>query len=293
MIEVSNITKRYGDVTALQELNLSIPAGSIFGLLGPNGAGKTTLLRLIVGLLAPDQGDIQISGCQRHQIGYLPESPHFPGRFRIREFLRVSGQTSGLSGRQLDQAVTGTLEQVGLSHVNHWRISACSKGMLQRLGVAQALVTDPPILLLDEPLSGLDPAAQSAMRYLTSEMAKAGKTVVLSTHRLSDVTQMATHIAILTHGRLARYGLLSEVLNPQARVIIRVERLPELVVWQLQQLDPAIEVSAGGSTIILPDKAAEQKSVALRLLLDARIDVLHMERQHSTLEDIYLEAVHS
>ena len=289
MIQITNVTKRYGAVTALQSLSLRVPAGAVFGVLGPNGAGKTTLLRLIMGFLFPDKGRIELAGCSRHQLGYLPERPHFARRFRVKEYLLVAGQISGLSGKPLESAVDAALAQTGLSRVADWRISACSKGMLQRLGVAQSLLADPPLILLDEPFSGLDPAAQAAMRYLVLELSQAGKTVLLSTHRLGDVNQVCTHIAILSRGRLERTGPLSKVLAPRSQVIIRVDRLPELIAWQLRQLHPAVALE--GTDISLPDDAIQVKPAALRLLLDARIDILQVERRRATLEEVYLEAV--
>ncbi len=289
MIHIKQVTKRYGEIIALKDLSLTIPAGAIFGLLGPNGAGKTTLIRLIVGFLFPDQGMVELAGCLRHQLGYLPERPHFPRRFGIREYLIVAGQTSGLAGPVLEEAVSRALQHTGLLQIADWRIATCSKGMLQRLGVAQALLTDPPLILLDEPFSGLDPAAQAAMRYLVQGLRRAGKTILLSTHRLSDVTQMCSHIAILARGRLARTGPLNEVLIPRSQVIIRVDRLPELVADDLRQLNPDILLNQ--SLITLPDDLLQVKTAVLRILLDARVDIQHVERQRATLEEVYLETV--
>ena len=290
MITVTNLVKRYGDITALQDFSLAVPAGAVFGILGPNGAGKTTLLRLIVKLIFPDSGEVKLLACPHHKLGYLPERPHFPGRFHVEEYLLTAGQVSGLAGEALRDAVIAALEQTGLSQVADRRISACSKGMLQRLGVAQALLIDPPLILLDEPLSGLDPAAQAMMRRMLLELSHTGKTIVLSTHRLSDVSQICTHIAILARGRLAHSGLLSDVLAPHSQVLIRVDRLPDLLAWQLSQLHPAVTLD--GSEITLPGDAMQIKSAALRLLLDARIDIIRVERQGVTLEDIFLKATH-
>ena len=198
MIEVSNITKRYGDVTALQELNLSIPAGSIFGLLGPNGAGKTTLLRLIVGLLAPDQGDIQISGCQRHQIGYLPENPHFPGRFRIREFLRVSGQTSGLSGRQMREKALKLLDYMNLSDKASRKPTELTGGERQRVAIARSLANDPSIILADEHTGSLDSKNGDMILNLLKDLHdKEQVTLIMVTHDLKVAALAERTIEVL------------------------------------------------------------------------------------------------
>jgi ABC-2 type transport system ATP-binding protein len=289
VITVTNLVKRYGEVTALQDLSLRVPAGTVFGVLGPNGAGKTTLLRLMVGLIFPDSGSIELQGCPRHRLGYLPERPHFPGRFRVEEYMLVAGQLSGLAGPQLRAAVSAALAQTGLSQVADRRIAACSKGMLQRLGLAQCLLTDPPLILLDEPLSGLDPAAQAAMRHLVSGLSRSGRTILLSTHRLADVSQMCSHIAILARGRLSRCGPLPQVLAPRSHLLIQVDRLPDAVSQQIFQLHPAVALN--GTEIVLADEAVGVKRQILQILLDAQVDILRLESQGATLEEVYLEAV--
>lgn len=291
MITVSNLTKRYGDVTALQDLSLEVPAGTVFGLLGPNGAGKTTLLQIVTGLIMPDSGRIELDECLRHRIGYLPERPHFGNRFRISELLFVSGQLGGLHGIDLRDAVSSALAQTGLTQVSGRRVAACSKGMLQRLGLAQALLTDPPLILLDEPMSGLDPAAQAAMRHLVMALSSSGKTIVLSTHRLADVSQTCSHVAILAQGRLSKSGPLREVLAPQIGVRIEAGQMPDFVVSQITQLHPAIVVK--GSEIALNGEATSVKHQILRLLLDAHVDIMRVDSRGASLEEVYLEAVRS
>jgi ABC-2 type transport system ATP-binding protein len=289
VITVTNLVKRYGDVTALQDLSLTVPTGTVFGVLGPNGAGKTTLLRLIVGLIFPDGGSIELEGCPRHRLGYLPERPHFPGRFRVNEYMLVAGQLSGLVGTELRERVSAALAQTGLSQVADRRISSCSKGMLQRLGLAQCLLTDPPLILLDEPLSGLDPAAQAAMRHLVRALSHSGKTIVLSTHRLADVSQMCSHIAILARGRLSQSGPLPQVLAPRVHLLIQVDQLPDSVSGQISHLHPAIALN--GTDIVLAEEAIGAKRQVLQILLDAQVDIVRLESQGSTLEEVYLEAV--
>ncbi len=289
MITVTNLVKQYGSVTALKDLSLNVPAGTVFGLLGPNGAGKTTLLQVIVGLVLPDSGRVELQSCPRHRLGYLPERPHFAGRFRISEFMRVSGQLSGLTGAGLRDSVASAMVQTGLTDVAERRIATCSKGMLQRLGLAQALLTDPPLILLDEPLSGLDPAAQAAMRHLVFALSRTGKTIVLSTHRLTDVSQMCSHVGILAQGRLSRYGSLPEVLSPRSGVVIEVDRMPESVLSTISQLHPAVTVN--GTEIGLPGQAADLKNQVLQLLLDNEVDIVRLNSGGATLEEIYLEAV--
>jgi ABC-2 type transport system ATP-binding protein len=182
LIHTRTLTKRYGDTLALDRLSLEIPPGAVFGLLGPNGAGKTTFLRLVMGLAYPDQGEINYGGLAPFQIGYLPERAFYPSRFAIRDYLLTLGRLSGLRGDALRRRADELLAQVNLLEVAGRRLSACSRGMLQRFGLAQALLADPPLLLLDEPVLGLDPAGQKFMREQIVTLHQAGKTVLLSSH---------------------------------------------------------------------------------------------------------------
>jgi len=150
VIQASELSKRYGSTLALDRLNLAIPAGSAFGLLGPNGAGKSTFIKLLLELNMPDSGHLVREGVARQQIGYLPERPAMPIRSRVGEYLTLIGRLSGLGGRRLHSTVEQRLVQVGLRRAAGIRIGACSKGMLQRLGLAVALIADPPLLVLDD-----------------------------------------------------------------------------------------------------------------------------------------------
>ena len=292
MIQVTNLTKRYERLTALDRFTLRVPAGAIFGLLGPNGAGKTTLIRLLVGLIFPDSGEIVLSGVAPHQVGYLPERPHFAPRFRVKESLRLMGEAGGLSGRALGYAVNRALDLTGMRMASEKRVADCSKGMIQRLGLAQALLADPPLILLDEPFNGLDPTAQVSMRTVIQRLNQAGTTIVLSTHRLSDVSQICSDIAILADGRLARSGPLTEVLSPRSQVLMRASAaLPETLAVQLQQMVPELLLAADGRGIILPGSAMQAKAMVLQTLLNSGVDVTHLEQQRASLEEIYLEAV--
>jgi len=291
VIHATRLTKRYGSILALQDLNLTVPDGAVFGLLGPNGAGKTTFLRLAVGLLFPDSGQISLGQCPPYQVGYLPERPHFPGSFRVGEYLVTAGRVGGLDRYGARQTARRALEQTGLSLLAERRIASCSKGMLQRLGVAQALLLDPPLLLLDEPLDGLDPAAQAAMRQLIQLLGQAGRTVLVCTHRLSDVTQMCTHVGILAQGRLVRTGSMAELTTPRSQVSIVSDPLPEGLTQHLSRIHPQLMIS--GNQVILPGDALEAKSAVLRLLLDAGLQIWRLEQQKATLEEIYLDAIRS
>jgi ABC-2 type transport system ATP-binding protein len=289
MIRAGELSKRYGATLALDRLDLEVPAGSAFGLLGPNGAGKSTFIKLLLGLVMPDGGLLALDGVAPHQIGYLPERPAMPSRSHVVEHLTLVGRLSGLRGRRLRSAVEQRLVQVGMRRAAGLRIGACSKGMLQRLGLAVALIADPPLLVLDEPMEGLDPAWQRTVRDLLVELNRRGKTVLLSTHRLSDVAQVCSHVAILAQGQLKAAGSLEEVLPPRQQVLIGVDHLPDPLRSALPALHPAIRV--GASSIALSGEALALKPQVLQMLLGAGVDIEDVTRQRLSLEEVYLEAV--
>ena len=293
MLLVNNVTKSYNETPALRGVSLEVPTGAVFGLLGPNGAGKSTLLKLVMGFIAANGGQIQCQASPQH-IGYLPERPSFPETARVDDYLRTAASLAGLRGRAHRDAVAAVLHTVGLSDMAGRRIRTCSKGMRQRLAVAQALIGDPALLLLDEPAAGLDPAGQVQMRNLILSLQQAGKTVVLSTHQLNEVAQLCSHVAILSAGRVTRIGTLNSVLLAEPHVQIKVDAhvldAPHAdLLTALRGLAPDIAVE--GNCITLVGAAIAHKTAVLRLLLDAGLDVQGLVQQQANLEEIYLEAI--
>jgi ABC-2 type transport system ATP-binding protein len=297
MLRTSGLTKHYGSTLALDRLSLDVPAGSVFALLGPNGSGKTTFLKLIMGFIFPDAGRIDRGGLYPGQIGYLSEQAFYPPRFAARDYMRTLGRLSGLGGAALHHEVDRLLAQLGLERAASRRLGAMSRGMLQRVGLAQALLGDPPLLLLDEPVSGLDPSAQKFMRDQILALQQAGKTIFLSSHHLDDVTRVCSHVAVLKQGRLVKTGPLPELLGSGAKVTILTGPLPDGLAEQLEAVSPGIRVSAGavpgdgiaGGQVMLLDEARDAKGPVLRLLLDAGVDIRQLEEQRATLEEIYLK----
>jgi ABC-2 type transport system ATP-binding protein len=288
MIRAHEVTKSYGSTLALDGLSLEVPAGSVFGLLGPNGAGKTTFLRLAMGFVFPDAGRIDRKGLSPANIGYLPERAFYPPRFAIGQYLNTLGRLAGLNGRGLSQGVGHLLQQLHLHDTAGKRLGACSRGMLQRVGLAQALLGDPPLLLLDEPAQGLDPAGQKFMRDQILALSSAGKTVLLASHHLDQVARVCTHVGVLYQGRLVRSGPLETILAPRPRVSIGVGPMPADLIATLASLAPGI--AATDQLVTLDAEAVSHKAEVLRLLLNAGIDIRHMSEQYATLEDVYLEA---
>lgn len=288
MISISSLTKRFNSVPALDQVSLEIPDGSVFGLLGPNGAGKTTLLRLVMGFLLPDSGAVNLGNLHASQIGYLPERAFYPGQFTIRSYLSIMGRLAGLEGSGVRAQIDQILHQVNLYDARNQRLGTCSRGMLQRLGLAQALLADPPLVLLDEPASALDPAGQRFIRQQIVSLHQAGITVVLSTHHLDEVTRICTHIAMLSKGRLVRLGLLESMLAPKSQVIITVGPMPAKLPAQIASLAPDVAVTK--NQIVLGGESTSSKAQVLRTLLDNEIDVRQLTERHATLEEVYLEA---
>jgi ABC-2 type transport system ATP-binding protein len=288
MIHVQDLTKRYGSTLALDRLSLDVPAGAVFGLLGPNGAGKTTLLRLIMGFVFAQDGQVDRGGLLPTQIGYLPERAFYPPRFTVQGYLATIGQLVGLRRGALQQIVSQLLAQFNLEQVAHRRLGACSRGMLQRLGVAQALIGEPPLLVLDEPVAGLDPAGQKFMREQIVGLHQSGKTVLLASHHLDEVTRVCTHVAVLHGGRLVRSGPLDAILAPRPQATIVTDPLPADLPPRLTALGPGIAVAE--RQVTLAAEAIAHKAAVLRLLLDAGVDIRQLDEKHATLEEVYLEA---
>jgi ABC-2 type transport system ATP-binding protein len=288
MIHVEALTKRYGAILALDRLSLEIPSGTVFGLLGPNGAGKTTLLRVLMGLVFPDAGEVDRGGLSPARIGYLPERAFFPPHFTIRDYLVTLGSLADLRRDVLQQSVDQLLQEVGLDAMSGRRLGACSRGTLQRVGLAQALLGDPLLLLLDEPALGLDPAGQRFMREQIAALHGAGKTVLLSSHLLDEVTRICTHIAVLSKGCLVCSSALEDLLTPHTRVIISTDPLPQELSSGLTSLAPDITVTDG--QVVLSGDAVSRKAEVLGLLLTMGIDIRQLSEQRSTLEEVYLEA---
>ena len=288
MLRATDLTKHYGPTLALDRLSLEVPEGAIFGLLGPNGAGKTTFLRLVMGFIFADAGQLDRGGLAPAGIGYLPERAFYPPRVSLESYLSTVARLVGLHGPARREAVARRLEQVGLSEVTNRRLADCSRGMLQRLGLAQALLGDPALVVLDEPVLGLDPAAQKFMREQILSLGQEGKTVLLSSHHLDEVARICSHVAVLHRGRLMRSGPLAAILAPRAQVTLITGPLPADLPPSLLALGP--EVTVEREQIQLIGEAVAYKTQVLRMLLDADVDIRQLNEQRTTLEEVYLEA---
>jgi ABC-2 type transport system ATP-binding protein len=219
-LELSGVTKRYGDRTALSDVDLQLSPGSALGLLGPNGAGKTTALRLLLGFARPTAGTVRLRGLDpsdpgsRIGVAYLPERLRLPERATVRGFLRLHGTLAGLGGAELERDVHDAMEMTGLADRGDDRIGGLSKGLTQRVGFAQAFLARPELLLLDEPTSGLDPIGIRDARGWIHAVRERGCTVLVSSHVLSEIERVCDRAAIVHEGRIAAQGRIEEIVAP-------------------------------------------------------------------------------
>jgi ABC-2 type transport system ATP-binding protein len=234
--KVFPVPLRRRQVVALRGLSLDIPAGHVYGLLGPNGSGKSTTLKILLGLVTPTSGSTEIFGvssdrvASRAEVGFLPENPYFYKFLTGAETISFYGKLCGLGGRPLRERVRELLETVGLTDAGDRRISGYSKGMLQRIGLAQALVHDPRLLILDEPTAGVDPAGSRQIRDLILQLKDRGKTILLTSHLLEQVQEVCDRVGILARGRLVREGSLDILTGITGQTEYLIENAsPELL----------------------------------------------------------------
>ncbi|MEI6972095.1 MAG: ABC transporter ATP-binding protein [bacterium] len=224
VIEISDLCVRFGAgtgaVDALRGLNLNVARGSVVGFLGPNGAGKTTTIHILLGFISPTSGSARIFGSDtgssmaRERIGYLPEHPTTYGFLSGRELLTMAGRLFRMERSRLKDAIVQVLAKVDMTGAADRRIATYSRGMMQRIGLAQALINDPDLVILDEPTSGLDPIGRAAIRKIIADLKAAGKTVFFSSHELSEVELVCDHVAIMCRGALVAQGPVSSLVGP-------------------------------------------------------------------------------
>jgi ABC-2 type transport system ATP-binding protein len=276
---------------ALRPLNLTIEEGEIFGFLGPNGAGKTTTLKLLMGLIFPTSGSARILGMEidnprmKAQIGFLPEQPYFYDYLTARELLEYFGQLSGVDSKQLSRKVNEVLRRVGLPDAGGVQLRKFSKGMLQRVGIAQAILHDPKVVFFDEPMSGLDPMGRREVRDLMEQLKQEGKTVFFSTHILSDAEALCDRVAIINKGELQGVGAVADLTSG---VDAKVE-----LVWQgtvvpasLRTLGAEWHVTGDTVRAILPEASQDAAIDALRR---ERLRLISVTPVRTSLEDYYLQ----
>lgn len=296
-IEIQQLVKQFGSVTALDHVDLIVPTGSIFGFLGPNGAGKTTLLRILAGLARPTSGTATIAGIQvgsgkRPPISYLPDTPSFYNWMRARDFLVYIARLHGI----LNPAIDTTLEQVGLRKSAHRKIGGFSRGMKQRLGLAQALLPQPEVLLLDEPVSALDPSGRKEVLEILREL-RGRMTVFFSTHILNDAERVCDEVAIIDRGKLVLQSNRVALMEHYGQAVFEIDSLPNAqvalsgVAETLRNVAwiSAVEQDGSQLRVRVKDVAIAQHQIVNYC---AGLPITRIEQVGATLEDVFLKLTH-
>jgi ABC-2 type transport system ATP-binding protein len=280
----------------LHGISFSVRQGEIFGFVGPNGAGKTTTLKILMGLIHAQGGSATVLGHDiseneyRRHVGFLPENPDFYDFLTGTEFLNFYARVSGVPAKERSERVASLLEQVGLAHAGDARLRTYSKGMLQRVGIAQAVVHDPDIVFLDEPMSGLDPIGRKEVRDLILRLNGEGKTIFMNTHILSDVEMLCHRVAIIVKGEIRYVGSSEEFLSSEERSAeVVLARLPADAVTVIEErFDAPMRGQGDHVEMRIPEKEVKD---LLRLALDTGAEIVSVTPHRVSLESIFLSAV--
>lgn len=301
MIEAEALTKRYGPLTAVDALSFRVDPGEILGFLGPNGAGKSTSLRILSGYLPPTGGRARIDGCDlqdaslaaRRRIGYLPENFVAPPELRVGEYLRFRGGLKGLKRSESKRRTAEVIEALGLQERVRQPFAALSKGYRQRVGLADALLADPPALLLDEPFGGLDPVQRQDFRNFLRDLARGGKAVLFSSHVLPEVEEIADRVLIIHHGKTRADGELARLQQralDEAPVQFRTSEdgaaLLEPLRGFLNEQELGTLQQQGGAFRVMPADAARRQAL-FRWLAAQQVEVQEFRTLTPTLEDLF------
>jgi ABC-2 type transport system ATP-binding protein len=294
-IQTQGLRKVYGQKAAVRSLTLEVPRGVVFGFLGPNGAGKTTTMRILLGLASPTAGNARVLGrpagdvAVRRKIGFLPEHFSFYDWLTATELLRLHGRLYGMSPADLHQRVPTLLDLVGLTDHRDKRLRHFSKGMLQRIGLAQALLNGPELIFLDEPTSGLDPVGRRLVRDVIKAQRERGATVFLNSHLLSEVEITCDRVAFIKHGELLETRELRGAAGEAVRVSMRVRKLSEEDIKGLSTWASSVRLEAERLTFNVA--SAEVLPEILRFLVGRGVDVYEVAPQRTSLEELFLQIV--
>ncbi len=312
-IETNGLTKRYGSLTAVNKIDLKVKRNTIHGFLGPNGAGKTTTIKILVGLLRPDEGSVKVLGQELHGedegffqalyehadsrlgIGYMPELPKFPKHLKGSELLDIYGRMYGMTEQQRREQIPKLIEMVGLKGRENDLIGKYSKGMQQRIGIAQALFNNPDLVILDEPNLGLDPVGMIEVRELVKNIAREGMTVFVSSHLLFEVEQICTDVTIINRGTALVSDSLPNVsglLSGPALLHVEVAKISRKVVDAVRSLPFVSSVVQTGSTLRIKINTHEDARVQVsQEVTQAGGIIIGMSQQKSNLEDVFIQLI--
>lgn len=303
MVEVVGLTKFYGEVKALEEVTFDVRRGEILGFLGPNGAGKTTTMRILTGFLSPTSGTAKVAGYDvvenslevRRLTGYLPETVPLYNEMRVRDYLGYMARIRGVPRRRIRERVDDVVGRCGLTEVADRLIGHLSKGYRQRVGIAQALVHDPQVLILDEPTIGLDPVQVREVRQLIKSMS-GERTIILSTHILPEVSMTCERVLIIHKGRIVAEDTpegLSRRLQQSERILVRLARPPSQPLRAFSQLDGVVRVESVGNNLfaIETPPGNDIRERVAEFVVQNGWGLLELRREELTLEDIFVNLV--
>lgn len=303
VISVSKLTKFYGNFKALDAVSFRIEKGWVYGYLGPNGAGKTTTIRIMLGLMKPNEGEVQITGVNPlkdpvhafQSVGYAPELPTLQTFFTGEQMLDFMGKMFRLSPQARKERTRKLLDLVGLKDWGKKKIGNYSKGMVQRLSVGLALVNDPMVMIMDEPTIGMDPEATANFRNLFTNLSKEGKTIFISSHLLDEVQRICTHVGMINKGKIVFTGPIQQVLETftqQWIVEAELEQVTETVVSSLKTLDFVEDIKIDGNKLMITLKEKKDMRGEISSAIFKQNGVLLSLNLHKvTLEDAYLRAL--
>ena len=302
-ISTENLVKRYDKYNEIGPISITLERKGIFGFLGPNGAGKTTTIRIILGLVRPNEGSVRIFGEDPfknpvkalYKIGYAPELPSFQTFFSGEDVMNFTAKLYGINQSDKRRRVKELIEMVGLSDHVRKKVGKYSKGMVQRLSVAQALINDPELLILDEPTLGMDPAATIHFRDLFKTLASEGKTILISSHQLDEVQRVATHIGMINRGRMVFQGTTASILEAFSKdfsIKIELEKINDDILDKIKKLSyvKEVKISTNGIQVILNEKKDLRADLADDIIKSGgRLKTLSLH--NATLEDAFIETL--
>ncbi|MCI7107776.1 MAG: ABC transporter ATP-binding protein [Lachnospiraceae bacterium] len=301
MLQINHLYKNYGRFQAVQDLNLHIPQGDLFGFVGPNGAGKTTTIRMVCGLMPPTAGNILINGIDalanrreiKKQIGYVPDFFGVYDNLKVKEYMDFYGSMYSMNSRDVEKIMDDLLELVNLSDKKEVYVDTLSRGMKQRLCVARSLIHNPALLILDEPNSGLDPRARVEMKELLLNLKSMGKTIVISSHILSELSEMCNSIGIMNHGRLVAAGRIEDVMGTvfgSNRLIISVGSEMEPAVLMVKEQAGVKVESVGEKEIRIAHTLSEEKiAKMIAHMIQSGVVVTGFHKQEGNLETLFMQ----
>jgi len=304
IVETKDLTKAYNGTTVVNNINLRVNANEVFGLLGPNGAGKTTTILMLLGLTEPTNGEVRVCGFNstreplkvKRLVGYMPEKVGFYDNLTARENLDFIAQLNGISYKESQERINNILKAVGLVETANQPVSQFSRGMKQRLGVADVLIKQPRVAILDEPTAGLDPEGINQILELVADLPKAGTTVIMSSHRLYEVQRVCSNIGILSQGKIVVQGSIDELgreamAGGRYRIELETtETTPELI-DTIKGINGVLNIEVEDNKLLISTESDLRTAIA-KVVVQSDIPLVQMKIQDFSLDDIYMKYFH-